>query len=281
MFVSGFVFVVVCVCLPGIPTGVCLMTRARMSHCCVSAYWIAAVLAPHAGPSAVDTHTWLSVCGSVWVCVTVQYVCVCVYAHFTFQFHFSFVVLSSPLSHSDWSSAQRLLLSVCWGVKACPSLSCFCLCHLCCWKTGFVVDMKGWDCHYLCHTHARTHIYYTHTHNDWLGHAAQLLLLCLCLWLSHLHEVNECVCSAKWIKNAASEGCVGVCTCMYADKPIAHILYAWNNVVKEISLVYHLHSQAGRKQKETLLSEGEGNWGNRPVYPLTSFSPSNIRLVAG
>lgn len=59
----------------------------------------------------------------------------------------------------------------------------------------FVGKMKDWE----------PPVHVTQTHYDWLGNAAQLLLLSLCLWRSHLHDLNECVFSAKWIKYAASE----------------------------------------------------------------------------
>lgn len=54
-----------------------------------------------------------------------------------FYFLLSYAVLSSSLSHSDWSSTRRLLLSAPLWVKAHITLSCFCLCHLCCLELVF------------------------------------------------------------------------------------------------------------------------------------------------
>lgn len=125
--------------LPGIPTSAFLMwTTARMTHCCVWGCWVAAAL------FAANTH--MDECVCVCECLSVL----------SFQFHFSYVVLSSSLSRSDWSAAQRLLLSAHWWVRACSASSCFCLRHLCCLELVFLGNMKGWDRLYLSHTHRNT-----------------------------------------------------------------------------------------------------------------------------
>ena len=86
----------------------------RMTNCCICGCWIAAALALR------RIHTILD--DGMCVCA-----CLCMLLS---PFHFSYVVLSSSLSCTDWSSAQRLF-SVQWWVRACALLLLF-LYHLCC-----------------------------------------------------------------------------------------------------------------------------------------------------
>lgn len=138
-----------------------------------------------------QTHTWMGVCASG--CLSV-FACLFLLA---FRFHFSYVVLSSSLSCSDWSSAQRLLLSAERWVNACVALSCFCLCHLCCLELVFCREYEG----------LRLLVPVTRTNAPWLIKQCPWIALFVYEFLLHTRKKTFVfyVWELKWIKNATPE----------------------------------------------------------------------------
>lgn len=165
---------------------------ARISHCCVCVCWIAAVLVLHTGLLAVNTHK-LGMFVGVYTCV-----CVCVFMH-------AFLPVSFLLRRFILFPLMQWLILCSEAALECVVMSeSFCRVVMFLFVPSLLLGIS------FCTQNEglRPPLPVTQTHYDWLGNAAQLLLLCLCLWLSHLHDLNECVCSAKWIEYAPSKRCV-------------------------------------------------------------------------